>query len=212
MREANVTVGDTEFDAMGIEKLISLGRDAGIRNLDELTCHGNGAIVQVEVESRYDEEQLTALACVDEWEHVAETDGGHLYVIAFTAPELPDSLAEQAADLIGTCDPVLGDENATMSLVGPHEAISDTIDEYKAAGVSPDLRRLRSYDGQTEPADALTDRQREVIQTAFDMGYYEVPREVSTEQVAAELGLDSSTVSEHLQRAERNVLRRVLEG
>jgi predicted DNA binding protein len=52
----------------------------------------------------------------------------------------------------------------------------------------------------------LTARQREVIQTAFDLGYYEVPRAASTETVADELGLDSSTVAEHLQRAERNLL------
>lgn len=211
MREANVTVSDSGFDAMGIEELVSLGREAGIRDLEELACHGTGAVVQVEVESRYDEEGLSALTCVDQWEHVTETDGGHLYVIAFTAPELPDSLAEQAEDLIGTCDPELGDGNATMSLVGPQETISGTIGEYEAAGISPDLRKLGSYEGRDEPVDALTDRQREVIRTAFEMGYYEVPREVSTEQVAAELDLDASTVAEHLQRAERNVLSRVLE-
>lgn len=211
MREANVTVSDSGFDAMGIEELVSLGREAGIRDLEELACHGTGAVVQVEVESRYDEEELSALTCVDRWKHVTETDGGHLYVIAFTAPELPDSLSEQAEDLIGTCDPELGDGNATMSLVGPQETISGTIGEYEAAGISPDLRKLGSYEGRDEPVDALTDRQREVIRTAFEMGYYEVPREVSTERVAAELDLDASTVAEHLQRAERNVLSQVLE-
>lgn len=210
MREANVTVSDPEFDAMGIEELLSLSREAGVRHLEELACHGTGAIVEVEVESRYDEDRLTALTCVDEWKRVSETVDGHLYVIAFTAPGLPESIAEQSEDLIGTCHPELDGRSATMSLVGPHEAIFDTINEFKAAGVSPELRKLGSYGGPKELIDALTDRQEEVIQTAFDMGYYEVPREASTDQVAAELGLDSSTVSEHLQRAERNVLRQVL--
>lgn len=211
MREADVTVADSAFDAMGIEELVALGREAGIREFEELSCRGNGAVVQVEVESRYDEERLAALDAVDDWEHVAETDGGHLYVIAFTAPELPDSLAERAEDLIGTCDPELADGAASMSLVGPQESIAGTIREYEAAGVSPDLRRLGSYEGGSDPTDALTDRQREVLRTAFEMGYYEVPRAVSTEAVAAELGLDGSTVVEHLQRAERNVLGRVLD-
>lgn len=210
MREANVSVSDAEFETMGIEELVSLGREAGILAFEELACRGTGALVQVEVESRYDEEKLAALECVDQWEHVTETDGGHLYVIAFTAPELPESLAEEAADLIGTCDPELGESNATMSLVGPQETIAGTIREYEAAGVSPDLRKLGSYGGGSQPLDHLTDRQREVIQTAFDMGYYEVPREVSTEDVAAELDLDPSTVTEHLQRAERNVFDQLL--
>ncbi|MXV61273.1 helix-turn-helix domain-containing protein [Natronorubrum sp. JWXQ-INN-674] len=211
MREANITIGDGEFGAMGIEELIALGREAGIRDFEELACHGTGAIVQVKVESRYDEDRLSALDCVDQWERVAETDGGYLYVIAFTAPELPESLAEEVEDLIGTCDPELDDGSATISLVGPQETIAETISEYEAAGVSPDLRKLGSYDGSDDPVDALTDRQQEVIRTAFDMGYYEVPREVSTEDVAAELALDPSTVSEHLQRAERNALAQFLQ-
>jgi len=206
MREANVSVNTAAFEAMGIEELIALGREAGIRDLEELACHGTGAIVQVEVDTRYDEERLTALEYVDQWEHVSETDDGHLYVIAFTAPELPESLAEEADELIGTCDPELEEREATMSLVGPQNSISSTIREYEAAGVSPDLDKLGSYDGQNQPLDELTDRQQEVIQTAYDMGFYEVPREVSTEEIANELELDPSTVAEHLQRAERNML------
>lgn len=210
MREANVSVGDSAFKAMGIDELVALGREAGIRDFEELACHGTGAIVQVEVEARYDEERLSALEYVDQWEHVSETEDGHLYVIAFTAPELPDRLAERADDLIGTCDPELGEKDATMSLVGSQETISSTIREYEDAGVAPDLRKLGPYDGRSHPLDELTDRQREVIRTAFDTGYYEVPREASTEDVAAELDLDPSTVAEHLQRAERNVLRQLL--
>lgn len=206
MREANITVDDSELDAMGIAELVSLGREAGILDFEELTCRGTGAIVQVEVESRYDEAQLDALECVDQWERVADTDDGHLYVIAFTAPALPESLAEEAEDLIGTCDPELDAEGTTMSLVGPQETIAGTIGEYEAAGVSPDLRKLGSYEGRDDPVDALTDRQLEVVRTAFEMGYYEVPREASTEDVADELDLDPSTVAEHLQRAERNAL------
>ena len=53
--------------------------------------------------------------------------------------------------------------------------------------------------------EELTDRQREVVETASEAGYYEV-REASTAAVAEELGLDPSTVPEHLQRAERNLL------
>lgn len=211
MREANITISDGEFGTMGIEELIALGREAGIRDFEELACHGTGAIVQVTVESRYDEARLSALDCVDQWERVSETDDGHLYVIAFTAPELPESLAEEVEDLIGTCDPELDDESATLSLVGPQESISGTISEYEAVGTSPDLRKLGSYEGRDKPMDSLTDRQQEVIQTAFDMGYYEVPREVSTSDVAAELDLDPSTVAEHLQRAERNALAQFLE-
>lgn len=206
MREARVTIGDSEFETMGIEGLVSLCREAGIRDFEELVCRGVGAIVQVEVETRIDEERLSSLECVDRWEHVAEVDEAHLYVIAFTAPELPEDLADEMDGLVGTCDPDVDDRGATMSLVGPQKAIAETVSKYETAGVSPDLRKLDAYEGRERPIDELTDRQREVIQTAYDEGYYEVPREVTTGDIAAELDVDPSTIAEHLQRAERNLL------
>jgi DNA-binding CsgD family transcriptional regulator len=206
VREAAVTVGDTAFEEMGIGELIALGREAGIVDFEELACHGTGAVVRATVESRYDEARLSALEYVDNWEYVAETDAGHVYVIVFRAPNLPASLADRADDLVGTCDPQLAEESATMSLVGPQEAISETIRDYEAAGIRPDLRKLGAYEGDAGPLDELTDRQREVLETAYDMGYFEVPRGASAEAIAAELDLDASTVVEHLQRAERNLL------
>ena len=212
MREALVSLGDTDFDALGIEELVGLARDAGIRDFDELVCHGTGSVIEVEVGDRLDESRLDALEYVSEWDHVTATGDAHVYVIAFTAPSLSTEITDPMDDLVGTCDPSISDREATLSLVGPQAAIAGTIEEYEADGVSPDLRRLAGYSGHTGPLDRLTDRQREVIQTAYDMGYYEVPRTTTTETVADELGLDDSTVAEHLQRADRNLLTVHLDG
>ena len=210
MREAEVSVTDAEIEAMGLAGLLSLARSAGLRSVEELACHGTGAVLQVAVESRMDGAALDALDCTDRWTHVADRRDDHLYVLAITAPELPESLAETAADLVGTCDPDLDDDGATLSLVGPHGAISDQLSEYEAAGVSPALRRIGRYRGPEHPLESLTDRQREVLEAAWDLGYFEVPKAAGAEDVASELDLDPSTVNEHLQRAERNLLGRLL--
>lgn len=210
MREADISVTDAGMDAMGIRELLALGREAGLLDVAELACRGNGGVVQVEVETRYDEPALTSLDCVDQWTHVAETGDSHVYVISFTAPSLPERLQETADELLGTCEPDVTDRGATLSLVGPHEAISGQISEYEEAGVSPTLRKIDEYDGPERPLDELTTRQREVIETAWELGYYEVPRDVPAAAVADELDLDPSTVTEHLQRAERNLLGHLL--
>lgn len=49
-------------------------------------CRGDGAVVQVEIETPIDEDKLSSLECVNEWEQITESDDLHLYVIAFTAP------------------------------------------------------------------------------------------------------------------------------
>lgn len=210
MREALVTIGDSDFAELGIDELVGLYEQAGIRDFEELACHGDSSIVQVEVDERVDEARLDALEYVEEWEHVGTPDGTHLYVVGFYAPALSDEIADQVAELVGTCEPEFTDHGASMTLVGPQEAISGTLDEYESEGVSPDLRRLGEYHGRDAPLDELTDRQREVIQTAYRMGYYEVPREVASKEIADELRVDPSTVAEHLQRAERNLLSHLL--
>lgn len=54
--------------------------------------------------------------------------------------------------------------------------------------------------------DGLTRRQREVLELARRRGYYRYPRETSPAALADELGLATSTVIEHLRRAESRLL------
>jgi predicted DNA binding protein len=206
MREAEIAVDDDAFAAMGIEGLVALTEAAGLRDLEELECRGTGAVVAATVAERLDEAGLDALAVVDEWEYVGAHGDGHRYVVAFTAPELPAEMDALSEELIGTCDPEVRDGGATVSLTGEQSTIAEAVGAYEDAGVSTDLRSLGAYDGEVGPLAALTDRQREVLATAHEMGYYDVPRTASTDEVAAELGVDDSTVAEHLQRAERNLL------
>lgn len=72
----------------------------------------------------------------------------------------------------------------------------ETTGEYR-----PDAGRLYSI---------LTDRQREILQSAVDIGYYEVPRRATYEDVAAELDIAAGTVGEHLRKIEAVVLQEVL--
>ncbi|MFB6270563.1 MAG: helix-turn-helix domain-containing protein [Halobacterium sp.] len=66
--------------------------------------------------------------------------------------------------------------------------------------------RAGEFDRHPSRAAALTARQREAVSAAVDLGYYDVPREATLEDVAAELGVASSTVSDHLRKAEAAVM------
>lgn len=151
MREAEVAVSETAMEAMGVDELLSLTRDAGLRIVEELVCRGNGAVLQIDVSERIDEERLSILDCVDGWNHVVERDSSHLYVISFTAPKLPESLEETSTGLIGSCDPEIDDSDATLSLVGSHDAISGQLSGFDEGGVSPTLQRISGYEGQRLP-------------------------------------------------------------
>ncbi|MCU4753819.1 GAF domain-containing protein [Halobacteria archaeon AArc-curdl1] len=52
----------------------------------------------------------------------------------------------------------------------------------------------------------LTDRQDEVLQTAYYAGYFEWPREIKSSELADILGIAQPTVSRHLRSSERKLL------
>jgi predicted DNA binding protein len=52
----------------------------------------------------------------------------------------------------------------------------------------------------------LSPRQREVFSLAYDRGYYEVPRETTTTELAAAVGIERRTAEEHLRHAERKLV------
>ncbi|NHN49297.1 helix-turn-helix domain-containing protein [Halostella sp. JP-L12] len=206
MREAIINLSDDELAAIGYGGLVSLCREAGLKSVELLEDEGTQSVPQIEVETRLDETQLDEFDCVNDWELVSAGEGSYVYVIEVEALELPEEAAIDHADLIGMCDPTVVDRGLLLSLVGSQETIRNVLRNFEEAGVVPELHRLGDYEGGEQTLEALTDRQLEVLQTAYELGFYAVPREATIDDVASALGIDGGTVSEHLQRAERNVL------
>lgn len=67
MREAIINLTNEELEAMGFGELVSVCRQAGIREVELLEDHGRGGIGQIAVEDRLDEDRLEALECVESW-------------------------------------------------------------------------------------------------------------------------------------------------
>ncbi|MEF8812781.1 MAG: helix-turn-helix domain-containing protein [Halovenus sp.] len=68
--------------------------------------------------------------------------------------------------------------------------------------------RENAEEAEVVPVDVrkLTDRQREVLQTAHRMGYFEYPRQANAGEVGDELGIGTSTFTEHLNAAQSKLL------
>ena len=60
------------------------------------------------------------------------------------------------------------------------------------------------------PLGRLTDKQRRVLIAAFRLGYYDVPRRITSEELAKKLNLVKSTFSAHVRKAEGRLLREML--
>ncbi|EMA41672.1 helix-turn-helix domain-containing protein [Halobiforma nitratireducens] len=69
------------------------------------------------------------------------------------------------------------------------------------------LHRLTRAQEPEPPGEGLTDPQREALRTAYELGYFEIPRRASLEAVAAELDVAPSSASERLRRAQTQLIR-----
>jgi predicted DNA binding protein len=93
-----------------------------------------------------------------------------------------------------------------VALIGQEETVRRAIEDVPE-GIRVELEQLSDYDPELrELSSLLTDRQREILNTAADLGYYEVPRRATHQDIADELDLSTTTVGEHLRKIEARML------
>lgn len=111
-------------------------------------------------------------------------------------------------------DITIDDESVLVVFLVPDtETLQGVIGDLRQEGDCVRLRRLvdSSPDGDAEPArlldpTVLTTRQQEVLEVAFEMGYFEHPRGANAGEVADRLDIATATFTEHLAAAQRNLL------
>lgn len=103
------------------------------------------------------------------------------------------------------------DGTLVYSLVVPERAtLRAIIEDLRKVDATVSLEQIRS--GVDDDPDAtvgvtLTEKQREALAVAIGAGYYEDPREASLDDLADELGITPSGVSQRLNAIERKLVR-----
>ncbi|RKD97213.1 helix-turn-helix domain-containing protein [Halopiger aswanensis] len=83
------------------------------------------------------------------------------------------------------------------------ESVSTLYDRLVDNDVTPTIVRLFDVAEETHSQCGLTARQYETLVAAIDHGYFEIPREVSMQELSDELGISHQALSERLRRAYR---------
>lgn len=115
--------------------------------------------------------------------------------------------------LLAARPPEFLDVNRMKAEVIGQEADIKNLLQYASKSSSYKILGLTSLDTASEsPLSALTAKQRQALLTAFALGYYDVPRKISSEDLSRHLNADKSTVVEHLRKAERKIIAGVIAG
>lgn len=98
------------------------------------------------------------------------------------------------------------------------DRLQAVVSDFRESFDGVEVRRLlRSREDKTEQelvfvdSGSLTDRQREVLETAHEMGYFEHPKGANAGQVAEALGITTSTFTEHLSAAQSKLFSAILD-
>jgi GAF domain-containing protein/predicted DNA binding protein len=142
---------------------------------------------------------------------LTDADDETLFELRTSEPTLP-ALFVAAGAVVRSLSVEAGDATAVVDLPTADD-VRGFVDRVRR--VAPDVelsaRRTRTRRLETRQTlreafvGGLTDRQREVLHTAYRSGYFESPRVRSGTDLAATIGISGSTFSQHLRAAERTL-------
>ncbi|NHN49191.1 bacterio-opsin activator [Halostella sp. JP-L12] len=102
------------------------------------------------------------------------------------------------------------DGRLLFSIIVPgRETLRSLVDDLRSIGASVSLERIRADDAEDDAVSdgvVLTPKQREVLSLAIESGYYDRPRGASLDDLADELDVTPSAVSQRLNAIERKLV------
>ena len=119
-------------------------------------------------------------------------------------------LTEEAIDVWGTIADLSGRvRRATATATAwildvrfpDREALVSFNRSCTSRDISVTVTQLRSDHPEATPVLGLTQKQQDILTVAYEEGYFDVPRGISQDDLAARLGVSKSAVSQRLRRA-----------
>jgi predicted DNA binding protein len=138
---------------------------------------------------------------------------GTKYTILFKSKAKGDNQALDFWSAGGYLLPPLEIQNGKvrMTFIGSAKQVRSLPIKLRSAGVHYRVIQLSDANfSPISPLSRLTEKQRRVLTTAYNLGYYDVPRKISSQQLAGNLEIGSSNFIKHRRKAEKRLLAAVL--
>jgi len=139
-------------------------------------------------------------------------NGGYI-VFMRGGPSLSSVLASIGIEE-GSLFPPMGirDGKVKISFLGSDVQVKNFLEKIDVLGIRYHVAMISDANfPPISPINQLTEKQREVLIAAYKLGYYNIPRKITSEELAKKLNLGDSTVVEHLRKAEKRLIGHLLE-
>jgi predicted DNA binding protein len=148
-----------------------------------------------------DHEQVVELSVIQ------QTNAEATVQVETTSPPLLQ-LAAQGSGMPIEFPVTISDGEATVDATGPHDRISELATQLSNYGLAYTIEYIQE---RLHTSQLLTEKQRHLVRTAVELGYYDTPRDCTLTELANEVGLAKSTCSETLHRAEEAMVKHFIE-
>lgn len=210
MRELNVFFPDSSIKANGFGTIASNLRSRGLDSIEVLSCNGDRAKFRLQLQESLDCTRMRENNSIKTIERISQSPPEYLMVVT---PYMPWSFMDDCpSSLICEHDFTVRENGLEISLIAPQSLITEINAFIVEGDISCEVLSIGSYDGVSEePMDSLSDQQQDVLLYAYRQGYYSIPRKQTLSELADDLELDKSTISEILRRAENNTFAQLLD-
>jgi predicted DNA binding protein len=164
------------------------------------------AICKIEFNDRSANPEQLVGTNIEELQVLEKTGDGSYIVFIRGRPKMSVALdlTKNGGYLFGLIG--IRDEKLKLTFLGSAENVKELLSKLEKLGVK---HRVISLDdakfSPNSPLTRLTEKQRRIFLTAFRLGYFDVPKRINSVQLSKELDLGSSTVIEHLRKAEHRI-------
>lgn len=210
MKYLTLSLGPTQFVFHPVDRWLATQDDITRDALLHLNARFNETYVvlyRLTGERSVIEETLGDHAVLDYQIMPIKDDSVYAFIqldVSRTAGQIVE-LAHEHALIIDTPITFDGDDMC-VTLIGTDTGLRNVLQSIPDV-IDVSVRDAGEYDPDTDDLlSPLTDRQLEVIETAVEHGYYDVPSRATQQDIADELGCAPSTVDEHLRKAESSVV------
>jgi len=180
------------------------------KNVKVLECipHGKGGKSLVEIGGEGDEvknviEEIKKHPFVCNME-TSPIKGGILATVETTKCMACKALADSSCFLTSA---IGKDGYVEWHLIAGGKSLADLVQRLKNYGCEVEIKSVKKIDRK----NLLTERQEEIVRTAFEKGYYDSPKKIRIKDLAEILNIAPSTLAEILQRGEKKIIREYFE-
>jgi len=141
-------------------------------------------------------------------------DNKHTCLIRYTEPEeAKNQFQESDLGLIHTIPTIISQEKFTISMMGERKNLSDFVEMMRAnSGTIRNIAFRRAAYQKADILAVLTEKQREVMLAAFQNGYYDYPKKISSKRLCQKVSISKPTLLQHMRKAEGRILKEIMTG